>query len=307
MVARPVVPAADTFAKPISGVEGAYYRKVMSNSSRELNGVKTSGVLPTPTFDPARQTKDGPLDIPDVYLGGASSKGATLDCGMTWERVHSSGRPLFTDTANGSDGGKPEHQFHKAGQSYVDGHGVTLESNDPRLAQMKPDFAYHPYFRTDFHGVNTPGNHDKDDATLKYFYLGQAFTMNLNVDDKGKAVLAITSQVGSSPHDKPGPSFAAHFDAPGFADASRQFKRAISIDLEHNEGKVPAKTGSTLSNGGWNSVLLTKFDDTTTPLTPAHGELYAGSSQLKGYSHIFNISNVNAMGGEWVSITPPRK
>jgi hypothetical protein len=250
--------------------------------------------LPRPTFDPARQTANGPKDVPDVYLGGTSAAGAEIDCGLSWDRVHDdSGRPVFTDLPNGCDGGDAAHRFVLVGQNFVDGNGKPV---DPSVAkQLQPDCAYHPYFRTDFRGQNVWGNRDPSDHHLTYLYPGQPFSMKLSVDQDGKAQLDIAS---------PSTQYAAHFDAPGFANVQRQFKRVISIDQTGNENQPVQPTKSTLRGGGWNSVALVRTDGSTQAMVPGHGTLIGGSDQLGRYSDIFKPSNVNTMGGEWISITP---
>jgi hypothetical protein len=288
------------FPPPESGPPGAYYRKVISNPSADLLGISTAGVLPTPTFDPARQTPSGPLDIPDVYLGGTSASGEEVDCGLSWERVVASpGHPLFTDLPSGTDGGDAAHQFQQVGKQWVDGAGHPVPANDPRIAQMKPDFAYHPYWRvTPSAQKSLAGNRDASDTHYTYLYPGQSFTMAFQVGADGKAALTVDSSHGVS--------FAVHFDAQGFAGQARSFKRAISIDQVGGEARRKvAPTASTLTQGGWSSVMLKKVLGDPVPLTPAQGHAVAGSDTRPQFESIYKVSSNSPNGGELLDILPP--
>jgi hypothetical protein len=298
---------ATPFGAPASGPPGAYYRKVVSGMSAALAGIHGTGVLPTPAFDSKRVSKTaGPQDVPDVYLGGTSAKGAEVDCGLAWNQVHdANARPLFTDNASGTDGGPngPDkaHQFYQVGQAWYQEGGQRLAARDPRIKKLTPDFAYHPYFRTDYQGKNAAGNHDPSDHRLVYYYPGQAFKMQFSVDPKGAATLSVNSPTG--------PSFAAHFDAPGFGGSARSFKRCIAIDqfgAEKAKHVVPTQTS--LTGGGWDSVgLLPAAGGPELPLTAQRGTLVGGSDTLGRYGSIYRPSRVNAAGGEYVDITPGGK
>lgn len=297
--AKAVAAAPRDFGRPLPGPEGAYYRKVLSSPSRSLAGIATTGVLPTPTFDPTRLRPDGsPMDVPDVYVGAHSAAGGEIDCGLEWDQIDDGrGAKAMTDLAQGFDGGDLSHRFFPTGKgNYVDGYGRAVPSGDKRLARLVPDCAYHPYWRTDFKGANKAGNRAPNDTSLMYLQPGQQFTMRLDVGNDGAAKLSVKS---------PGArDFAVPFAAPGFAGSSRSFKRCIAIDQFHNEKKPAKPTTATLRGGGFTSVMLVDRDGTRTALTPGKGTLTAGSSQLKRYGDIFKVSGSNPAGGEWVSITP---
>ncbi len=121
--------------------------------------------------------------------------------------------------------------------------------------------------------------------------------MGLAVGQDGKSVLSVDTPEGTH--------FQGHFEAPGFADSARAFKRVISIDQEGQEGQPVAKTGTTLTHGGWNTVTLDRVDGSSTPFTAGHGKIIAGTDSLPSYGSIFHVTQTNAQGGEWVDITPP--
>jgi hypothetical protein len=298
------LPSAKTgFASVLTnGESGAWYRKVQSGSSSSNQGIDTRGVLPTPTFDPSRVDATGASrDVPDVYIGGHSSRGGEIDCGLSWSRVQDdSGHLMFTDVASGSDGADPVHRFFQRGQQWLDGTGQKLDAHDPRLSKLKPDFAFHPYFRTAGGGKNVWLNHEPGDTHQTYFYPGQHFSMKLNVDKAGKAQLDISAPGGDS--------FRAHFTAPGFGSGSaRSFKRIIAFDQAGNEGKATQPTSATLTNGGWDAVRLIKFDGSSAPLSAKNATLVIASDQSHVYDRAFRVTKSNDQGGEWLALTPPRK
>jgi hypothetical protein len=80
----------------IERARGAWFRKVVGPRGEKFDGIEGWGVLPTPSFDPAREHsaapgeeayKTGPLDRPDVYLG-LSAEGAEVDAGLIWDHVY---------------------------------------------------------------------------------------------------------------------------------------------------------------------------------------------------------------------------
>ncbi len=147
LVARGQTASVTTLTSPgfTPGVEptkGAYFYKVSSPSSSRNTGVTGAGVLPVPSFDPARMHSPafdagedeyarGPLDIPSVYVGG-NGGGFELDAGLSWSRVLDPRlTPLWTDLPGGSDLRSAAHRFAISdGQTTLlatDGNGRVLE------------------------------------------------------------------------------------------------------------------------------------------------------------------------------------
>ncbi len=72
---------------------GSWFRKISSTDTLAFDGITASGVLPQPTFDPARLHEpakgeadytEGPLDSPGVYLGAHADR-REVDAGLKWD------------------------------------------------------------------------------------------------------------------------------------------------------------------------------------------------------------------------------
>ena len=313
------------FAVDKNGIAGAYFRKVMTDSSKANVGLRATGTLPTPTFDPRRQFvspngmddfKTGPLDRPSVYMGGHAG-GNELDCGLTWDRVYDSQRrATYTDCANGSDGRDPAHRFVRgmdgAQQTLVDGNGKVVAKGLAEVAEklksLRPHFAFRPYWRTTGDGNNTWNNPGAGTPQNLYFYPGEKLVMNVQEGGPDKVRMDIRLE---------GSAVQQHstqvFDQQGFGvGKARSFKRIMSVDQfrvvdgerKGNEKQPVIKTSTTLAGGRWDEVTVSRRDGTTRPMTGAGFTEVRGRDLASRYGEVFKLSGFTDRGGESLQLVP---
>jgi len=311
------------FKSKTTNDRGAYFRKVETGPSTAYRGI--TGYLPEVAFDPKRyyvspngmdHYQTGPLDRPSVYMGG-NANGHEADVGLSWDRVYDSrGRATYTDMAEGSDMRNPEHRFvmEKRGNLsvLVDGNGkevATGAAAEARLKQLKPNFAFRPYWRTNNNGKNEWNNPKPGSAENVYFYPGEKFTMSVSDAGKGQIRLDIKGEDGIS-----NVRFSKPIAAQGFGEGGAEsFKRVNSIDQfyadstgRHSVEKrnvIPTRTHTW--NGGWESVTLLGRNGSRVPMAGSSFTEIRGADTAKKYDDIFKLWGFdNKKGGERVDIVP---
>ncbi|UPT72814.1 MAG: hypothetical protein M0D55_12885 [Elusimicrobiota bacterium] len=204
----------------IDPARGAWYRKV--TGAKGYVGLEAWGVLPRPSFDPARAKHvpvagepahaAGPLDRPDVYLG-LHAESAEVDCGLIWDQVH--------DAAGRGTG----------------------------------RYAYRVYWRTSKGGWGNPAPGAADDL---YLEPGERFALTLTAEPAGRARLAVRRAgrraAAAYVFDVPGLLASDGTLKP------LSFKRVHSIDQfrldargarRGNEGRPALPTRTRLEGGRW--------------------------------------------------------
>lgn len=260
----------------VEKARGAWFRKVVSPEGAQFEGLEAWGVLPSPSFDPAREHaaapgeepyKSGPLDRPDVYLG-LHADGAEVDAGLIWDHVYD---------ASGRDTG---------------------------------EFAYRPYWRTSKGGWSNP---DKGASDNIYLRPGDRFALTLRALPDGSARLSVrrAGDDGASA----GWQFAVPglLGADG-ALKPLSFKRIHSIDqfrLENglrrgNEGRPALPTRTTLHNGRWEGAHLLKSDGTRAAFSGSLATPARGQDAASRYGKIFPAAGIGKSGSEEMRILPPR-
>jgi len=275
--------AKDAAARPAvivdPGAIGAWYRKIASADDVAFDGVSARGILPRPTFDPARMHApapgepawtEGPLDSPGVYIG-VHAAGREVDAGLKWSR---------------------------------------------RLDERGRDtglFAWRVFWRV----ASPAGNswHNPPPGTPEDLYLepGARFAMTLSVRPDGTARLDVRGEGAGSP------STYAVFPLDGFWDENgarlpRRFKRVHSIDQfvtrpdgtrKGNEGAPAKPTRAAVADGRWDAVTL--LGPRPAPLTGALAVDWRGGDEAAVYPSVFpGAAAPDARGGEPIVITPPR-
>ncbi len=259
------------------GSTGSWYRKIASVESTGFDAVTARGVLPQPTFDPARMHTpvageaswtDGPLDSPGVYLG-AHAEGREIDAGLKWD-----------------------HRFDESGKD-------------------TGWFAWRVFWRTASPAGNVWRNPVPGSAQDLYLDPGDRFTMTVTVNPDGTARLEVRGE------GKGAPSMSVVFPIDGFWNgterAPRSFKRVHSIDQFRaapgepragNENATVIPTAATLSGGRWDSVELTA-GKRRAPLTGGLAVEFRGADEEAGYAAVFPTGAPDAKGGEEIRILPP--
>ena len=255
---------------------GAWFRKVESAAGVSARGIEAWGVLPKPSFDPAREHeaapgeepyKSGPLDRPDVYVG-LGADGAEVDAGLIWDHVYG---------ADGRDTGK---------------------------------WAYRVYWRTSGGGWENPEPGADDDLTFKP---GERFALTLTASADGTARLAVRragARAASRAYSFAVPGLVSANG--GLKPAS--FKRVHSIDqfrLENgrrrgNEGRPALATAATLSGGRWEGAHLLLEDGERRALAGSAATVVRGPDAAGIYASVFPSAGVGEGGGEEMSVYPPR-
>lgn len=322
-ISAPATLASPGFRVEVAkGVRGAYFRKVSSEAQVQFGGIRASGTLPTPHFDPDRHYvakagldhfTTGPLERPSVYLGGRAN-GHEVDAGLTWDRVYdANGQATYTDRA-GCDGRDPAHRFvfgRSGGERIIkDGNGKVVAKGEAEvvaLAQtLVPNFAFRPYWRT-----TNPGEEDWKQpkpgrADNVYFYPGEAITMEVKVLGPGQVRLQIDG----------GSQFSVDFQQTGWGGAktAHAFKRVNAVDqfqvLKSGERKGREKqdvlpTRTTAQGAAWRSVeILDRRGEVLTPMTGAKFTEVRGADLAKRYDQVFVRSGFTKLGGEKLDILP---
>lgn len=177
---------------------GAYFRKLQSSARVEYHGIRGVGFLPRVTFDPDCYyvSPEGPdhyqtglLDRPSVYMGGHAA-GKEMDVGLTWDRVYDAlGRPTYSDSPEGIDGRDPAHRFVRTQSAGIpvllDGNGAVVAEGttevSARMEQLRPNFAFRPFWRTTNEGGNQWNQPRPGAADNLYFSPGEKFAMSVRI------------------------------------------------------------------------------------------------------------------------------
>lgn len=260
----------------VEKARGAWFRKVVSPAGASFEGIEAWGVLPAPSFDPAREHraapgedsyKSGPLDRPDVYLG-LSAVGAEVDAGLIWDHVYD---------AEGRDTG---------------------------------EFAYRVYWRTSKGGWSNPAVGASDNIYLRP---GDRFALTLRALPDGTARLAVRragEDGAAAGYQFPVPGL---LDRDG-ALKPLSFKRVHSIDqfrLEGgrrrgNEGRAALATRTTLIGGRWEGAHLLRGDGSRAALAGGLATVARGVDAAGRYGAVFPGAGVGKGGAEEMRILPPR-
>lgn len=260
----------------VERARGAWFRKVVSPAGAAFVGIEAWGVLPAPSFDPAREHraapgeepyKSGPLDRPDVYLG-LSAEGAEVDAGLIWDRVYDAG---------GRDTG---------------------------------EFAYRVYWRTSKGGWSNPAVGAADNIYLRP---GDRFALTLRALPDGTARLAVRRagrDAASAAYRFSVPGLLGREGAL----KPLSFKRVHSIDqfrLEGgrrrgNEGRAALATRTTLSGGRWEGAHLLGADGSRAALAGGLATVARGVDAAGRYGSVFPAAGVGKGGAEEMRILPPR-
>lgn len=305
----------DCHPRERSTVQGAYFRKVSSESRADHTGIIGEGTLPKVFIDrsrwhstpaelrgadaePVKVFTFGPLDTPSVYMGGHAGT-QEVDCGLSWSRVFlRDGRGTWTnDMTSGSDGGDPKRRFVvQPDGKVVDGAGVERKEG---LTGLVENFAFRPYWR-----IAAWNNPSVKSADNRYFYPGTAFKMVVKVI--GRDELEMRIEAGAA---DPAP-FTTHFAAKGFGRGLPQsWKRVNSVDQfrvvngkrDGLEGSPVLPTRTRVMDAAWKNVSL---------LGPNKCKLACGASVVVGadiasrYDTVFKLDGQTAEGGEQIDIDP---
>lgn len=257
---------------------GAWYRKVASPDSTAYRGISARGVLPVPTFDPAREHAAaagegafaaGPLDRPSLYLG-ATAPGREADAGLTWDHRYG---PDGRDTGT---------------------------------------WAWRVFWRTASPAGNAWRNARPGSAQDLYLEPGRPFAMTLRVRPDGTARLDVRADDGAQE------GMSVVFPLDGFWSAAgaplpRRFKRVHSIDQfredasgarRGNEGYAVLPTRASLDGGRWTRVTL--LGRRSAALTGARAVEWRGADAAAGYAASFPTGGPDADGGEDIVVLPAR-
>lgn len=305
-------------------LRGAFFRKIESDRLAENKGITGTVKLPEVSFDPSRQFvqtnparayETGPLDRPSVYMGGRAG-GKELDAGLTWDRVYDErGRATYTDRANGSDGRDAAHRFAVVGSgrdaALVDGYDRVVargqDAVDAKLRELKPNFAFRPYWRDTNAGVSEHWHNPKvGDPSNKYFYPGERVRMSTYADGPNHARLEIG--VAGGPH------FAVGFRQDGFGVGNAQsFKRVNAVDQfkvvngvrSGLEGANTVRTSTRVEGARWEDVEVMQRNGSRRPLEGAFAnEIRSGEHGANSvYDRIFRRT-AEPNGGERIDIRP---
>jgi hypothetical protein len=312
---------------------GAYFYKVSSEPRADAIGIEGTGVLPRPVFDASRfhtpsDTESeyfrGPLDVPDVYMGGHSS--SELDCGLSWSRVlDDKKRPLWTDDPSGSDGRDPAHQFvlerkngdlvASVGSAVYSVRGslpnVELVAADGTVKEvsLQPDFAFRPYWRHVTRATgNTWANPEPGDPGYIWLYPGERFDMSVAAVARDKVRLKISLATD------PSVALDETFEAVGFGTGrATTWKRVNSIDqfreLENgdrkgNEDHPIIATATRVEGGRWDSCSLLLRGSKKEPVVGDRFVLMRDTELGNRFGSVFRTSATTADGGESIDITP---
>jgi hypothetical protein len=260
----------------VERARGAWFRKVVGPRGNGFEGIEGWGVLPEPSFDPAREHaaapgeeayKTGPLDRPDVYLG-LSADGAEVDAGLIWDHVYD---------ASGRDTG---------------------------------EFAYRVYWRTSKGGWRNPEAGAADDLYLRP---GDRFALTLRARPDGSARLSVRRagrDAASAAYACAVPGLVA---ADGTL-KPLAFKRVHSIDqfrLEGglrrgNEGRPALLTRTKLGGGRWEGAQLLGADGSRRALAGGLATVARGADASSRYGSVFPEAGVGAGGAEEMVVLPPR-
>lgn len=260
----------------IEPTRGAWFRKVVGPEGVEVDGLEAWGVLPKPSFDPARAHAavageaayiSGPLDRPDIYLG-LHADGAELDAGLIWDHVY--------------DGAKKD----------------------------TGEMAYRVYWRTKGGGWKNPEVGAADNVYLRP---GDRFALTLRANADGTARLAVRragKRGASVAFVIPVPGLLG---ADGKL-KPRAFRRVHSIDQFRldgglragNEGHAAIPTATTLKDGRWEGAHLLMADGTRRAFsgdlaTPAYG-----ADAAERYGSVFPAAGVGEGGAEEIVVLPPK-
>lgn len=273
-------PAGELDYAPASAIvekaRGAWFRKVVSPEGAAFEGLEAWGVLPKPSFDPAREHraapgedayKTGPLDRPDVYLG-LHADGAEVDAGLIWDRVYD---------RDGRDTG---------------------------------EFAYRVYWRTSKGGWSNPAVGAPDNLYLRP---GERFALTLRASPDGSARLSVRragADAASAGYQFPVPGLIAEDGSL----KPLSFKRVHSLDqfrLEGgrrrgNEGRPALPTRTTLEGGRWEGARLLRPDGSRAALAGGLATVARGVDAAGRYGAVFPGAGVGKGGAEEMRILPPR-
>lgn len=273
-------PAGELDYAPASAIvekaRGAWFRKVVSPEGAAFEGLEAWGVLPKPSFDPAREHraapgedayKSGPLDRPDVYLG-LHADGAEVDAGLIWDRVYD---------RDGRDTG---------------------------------EFAYRVYWRTSKGGWSNPAVGASDNLYLRP---GERFALTLRASPDGSARLSVRragADAASAGYQFPVPGLIAEDGSL----KPLSFKRVHSLDqfrLEGgrrrgNEGRPALPTRTTLEGGRWEGARLLRPDGSRAALAGGLATVARGVDAAGRYGAVFPGAGVGKGGAEEMRILPPR-
>ncbi len=305
----------DCHPREVSSAHGAYFRKVSSGASAELQTIHAVGVLPRVVIDTARwfSTQDpalfhqnGPLDRPSLYLGGRGG-GTEVDAGLTWDRVyHTDGRPTWTDDLeSGSDGGDLSRRFVETANGDVES---VLGAHRPEgLTGLIEDFAFRPYWRAAGVWANPPVG----SAQNVYFYPEQGFRMQVRTAGPDQLELTINDDEGLGKH------FSTTFAAPGWNRGGAQsFKRVHAIDqftvidgarigLESADLDV-LPTATRVEMARWTEVRVLGAQGAELTWLDCDAPAVVGSDALfeTSYDEIFLLWEQTPLGGETSVIAP---
>lgn len=147
----------------------------------------------------------------------------------------------------------------------------TNQNGDSETLKLYPNFAFRPFYRTDFKGQkdssgklfdadrngyadNYPSGVGRgDDVSV---YAGETFDMSLKYVN-GKAELRISTEYGSS-------SFSAKVGNPAVGSS---FKRVDSVDQKGREGNTVLPTQTRVSNGNWGQTVIDRNGKPAIPFT----------------------------------------
>lgn len=255
---------------------GSWYRKLVSPPTRAHDGILAWGVLPAPSFDPARWHEPapgepawtrGPLDSPSVYVG-LSAPGVEIDAGLKWDHVH--------DAAGRDDG----------------------------------TYAWRVFWRVDSRDGNVWRNPAPGAPDDVYLRPGEPFSLRLEVRADGTVVLNAHGAGGvpSSTVEFPVAGLGR-----GARRAPLRFKRVHAVDqfVEGPDGRrrgdlrdaVP--TRATLAGGRWTGVLL--LGGPRAPLTGALAADARGADEAAAYAAVFPSAFPDRRGGEAIVVRPPAR
>ncbi len=250
---------------------GAWFRKVESAAGVSARGIEAWGVLPKPSFDPAREHeaasgeeayKSGPLDRPDVYVG-LGADGAEVDAGLIWDHVYG---------ADGRDTGK---------------------------------WAYRVYWRTSRGGWRNPEPGASDDI---YLEPGERFALTLTVAPDGTSRLAVRRagrRAAARAYEFPVPGLSGKPFAVKRVHSIDQF-RLEGGKRKGNEGRAAIPTAASLSGGRWEGAHLLLEDGERRALAGSAATVVRGPDAASIYSSVFPSAGVGEGGSEEMSVYPPR-
>lgn len=251
----------------VDPARGAWYRKVVAPEGG-FTGLEAWGVLPHPSFDPARGHESGPLDRPDVYVG-LHAQGAEVDCGLIWDKVWGE---------DGKDTGRFAYR-------------VYWRTSKGGWGNPRPGSADDLYFE--------PG--ERFALTLTADASGRARLAARRAGRRSASAAYVFDVPGLLAADgslKPLSFKRVH--------SIDQFRLDESGARKGNEGRPALPTRTILQGGRWEGVRLLLSDGARRAMsgalaTPAHGIDAAGR-----YGAVFPAAGVGEGGGEEMVVLPPR-